>query len=323
VGFTKLLHDELCIGLGIPKPWVLEYPDGRAVRSTVALHLLEYLTLALLKLTAPSQTPVPKTPSKKSKVVTSCDSIDEFIVFTWKPPDMTPNSAWTRETIQELWTTCSEYENEDDMFADGLERLARHRGNYDADGPNPTHLQLLWWEFPRERWDELRDGCSMHFLRSPVSIIQTNSAMTDEQLAIAEEFIMEFVSLGVLIEVEESYLKTNAPTFCLPKPGQPDQWRVLADMKKGRQNEAMGADPTVFPKTLHILQQMYYGGYSVVIDASKYFYNFPTVPKEQCYLLGVISTKTGKAYVYAGLVMGAGSSPAISGRMEAAFTRKL
>jgi hypothetical protein len=105
------------------------------------------------------------------------------------------------------------------MFADGLERLARHCGNYDADGLNPTHLQLLWWEFPKERWDELRDGCSMNFLRQPLSIIQPNSAMTDEQLAIAEEFIIELVSLGILIEVEESYLLRRMPQyFAYPNP---------------------------------------------------------------------------------------------------------
>jgi hypothetical protein len=208
------------------------------------------------------------------------------------------------------------------MFQDGLEKMKQHRSNYDEDGPNPTHLQLLWWEFPKERWDELREGCSMNFLQEPVHLIQPNSMMTADQLEIAEEFIVELVSLAVLIKVDGEYLKTNTPTFCLPKPGQPGQWRVLADMKKGRQNEAMAADPTVFPKTLYILHQMYHGGYSMVIDASKYFYNFPTVPAERCYL-GVISTKTKKAYVYAGLAMGAGSSPAIAGRMGAAFLRKL
>jgi hypothetical protein len=73
----------------------------------------------------------------------------------------------------------------------------------------------------------------MNFLKEPLSIIQPNSAMTEEQLEIAEEFIIELVGLGVLIEVDDGYLKTNAPTLCLPKPGQPGQWRVLADMKKG------------------------------------------------------------------------------------------
>jgi hypothetical protein len=99
--------------------------------------------------------------------------------------------------------------------------------------------------------------------------------MVNEQIEIEEEFIVELVYLGVLLEVDDEYAKTNAPTFCLPKPGQPGQWRVLADMKKGRQNESMGADPTVSPRTLHILSMMYAGDYTD-IDMSKYVYNFPT-----------------------------------------------
>jgi hypothetical protein len=257
---------------------------------------------------------------RRSKTVTNVTDIYDYIVFTWKPPDLSPGSPWTRETIQELRAACDKYDNSKSMFLDGLKRLKLHRGNYDEEGPpNPTHLQLLWWEFPRERWNDLRDGCSMNFLKDPIPLIQPNSAMTDKQLHFSEDFIMELVSLGVLLGVESDYLKTNAPTFCLPKPGQ---WRALADMKKGCQNEAMGANPTVFPKTSHILDQLYRGGYTVVIDASKYFYNFPTVPTERCYL-GVVSTKTNKAYAYAGLAMGARTSPSISGCMGAALLRKL
>jgi hypothetical protein len=133
---------------------------------------------------------------------------------------------------------------------------------------------------PRERWDEIRGGCSMNFLRDPVPLIQSNSDMTDEQLATAEEFLQELVALGVLEEVDSDFVLTNSPIFCLPKPGQPGQWRVLADIKKGSQNEAIGADPTVFPKTWYILEQLYAGGFSAVVDVSKYFYNFPTVPGE-------------------------------------------
>jgi hypothetical protein len=242
---------------------------------------------------------------KPSKTVTSVAVIDEYIVFTLKPPDLSPGLPWNRETIQELRTACDEYDDFKSMFLDGLERLKHHRGNYDEEGPNPRHLQLLWWwEFPRERWNELREGCSMNFLSKPIPLIQPNSVMTDEQLNISEDFIMEeLVLLGVLIEVDSVYLKTNAPTFCLPKPDQPGQWRMLINTKKGRQNEAMGADPTVFPKTLPILDQLYWRGYTVVINALKYFYNFPTVPTERCYL-GVMSTKTNKAYAYAGLALG-------------------
>jgi hypothetical protein len=40
-------------------------------------------------------------------------------------------------------------------------------------------------------------------------------------------------------------------------------------------------DPTVFPKSGVILDQLYAGGYSAVVDASKFFYNFPTKPEER------------------------------------------
>ena len=162
----------------------------------------------------------------------------------------------------------------------------------------------------------------MIFLRDPVSLIQPNSAMTSEQLEIAEEFITELVGLGVLLEVDPEYVKTNAPTFCLPKPGQPGPWQVLADMKKGWQNEAVGADPTIFPKTTHILDQMYFGGFTCAIDTSKYFYKFPMVSSQRCYM-GVISSTTGKSFVYAGLAMGAGNSPSVAGHMGSAFLRAL
>ena len=125
----------------------------------------------------------------------------KFIIFNWRPPDLSPGSSWTRETLLELRAACDHYPNSDDLYKDGLERLQRHRRNYDAEGPNPTHLQLLWWEFPPERWDELRDGCRMQFWREPTPIIQPNSDVTEEQLETTEEFILELASLGILLEV--------------------------------------------------------------------------------------------------------------------------
>jgi hypothetical protein len=175
---------------------------------------------------------VPKT-YHASKTVQECFASGEHLVFTWKPPDLSPGSSWTRAPIQTLLDACDEYVDADKMFQDGLVRLDRHRRNYDDEGPNPTKLQLLWWEFPRERRDEIRGGCSMNFLGDLVPLIQPNSDMTDEQLATAEEFLLELVALGVLEEVDSDFVLTNSPIFCLPKPGQPGQWRVLADMKKG------------------------------------------------------------------------------------------
>jgi hypothetical protein len=72
-----------------------------------------------------------------------------------------------------------------------------------------------------------------------------NSTMAGKQVAIAEEFIKELVSLGVLIRVQPGEMVANGPLFCLPKPGQPGQWRVLSDMKRGGQNECIGSDPTI------------------------------------------------------------------------------
>jgi hypothetical protein len=141
-----------------------------------------------------------------------------------------------------------------------------------------------------------------------------NSAMAGEQIAIAEEFIKELVSLGVLIWVKPGKMVANGPLFCLPKPGQPGQWRVLSDMKRGGQNKCIGSDPTIFPKTGVILDQLYAGGYSAVVDASKFFYNFPTRAEEQKYLGCISPTDPNEHYVYAGLPMGAENSPSIAGR---------
>jgi hypothetical protein len=124
---------------------------------------------------------------------------------------------------------------------EGLRILRRHRTNYTPEGPNPTHLQLICWEFPVESWDNIRTGCSMNFLQRPPSETTDNSAMAGEQVTIAEEFIKELVDLGVLVKVAPGELVANGPLFCLPKPGQPGQWRVLSDMKRGGLNRCIGA----------------------------------------------------------------------------------
>ena len=65
---------------------------------------------------------------------------------------------WFLQRISNLREACSQYHNKDELFDDGLSRLDRHRMNYNSDGPAPKWLQLLWWEFPSEHCDELRDG---------------------------------------------------------------------------------------------------------------------------------------------------------------------
>jgi hypothetical protein len=56
-GIRGLLNDELAKGLGVPKSWLGDfYPSGKAVASTVPLHLLKSLTSSFVypNTTAPS-----------------------------------------------------------------------------------------------------------------------------------------------------------------------------------------------------------------------------------------------------------------------------
>jgi hypothetical protein len=76
------------------------------------------------------------------------------------------------------------------------------------------------------------------------------------------------------------------------------------------------------PRVSHILDQMYTGGYSAVVDLSKCFHNFPTHAEDRPYL-GLLHPVSGKLYCYYGLSMGAGSSPALACRFGLAFVQML
>ena len=74
---------------------------------------------------------------------------------------------------------------------------------------------------------------------------------------------------------------TTASLFCVPKAGQPGQWRVIANMRDGGQNACIAPDPVYLNRPSHILEQMYHGGYGSLVDASKYFYQYGTHPADR------------------------------------------
>ena len=117
--------------------------------------------------------------------------------FEWRPPDLSEGGTWYNQRVASLRQACKRYRNSEELFADGLSRLAIHRANYDADGPNPKFLQLLWWEFPVEHHDELRDGFRMNFLKTPPLHIIPNADMDENGLEAAREFVDELIELGV------------------------------------------------------------------------------------------------------------------------------
>jgi hypothetical protein len=62
-------------------------------------------------------------------------------------------------------------------------------------------------------------------------------------------------------------------------------------MKKGHQNQSCAADPVHMTCPEDILPRMYPGGFSSVIDASKFFHMFLTVDEERKFM-GIIHPDT-------------------------------
>ena len=241
----------------------------------------------------------------------------------WRPPDLSENGTWYQARITRLKACAEQYSNSEQIIKDGINDLIRHRSNYDQQGPTPTTLQLLWWEFPPEHQEAVRVGSSMNFLKVPEPGLTDNTDMTEEQLIAAGDFVDELVSLGVLrLPPPDRRTLLNAPLFVVPKPGQPGQWRCIADMLRGGQNMCLGTDPTILPRANDILTGMYRGGFSCVVDMSKYFYNFRTRAEERQWL-GTIHPINKTMYEYYGLPMGSGNSPAIACRIGQGFLRML
>ena len=93
-------------------------------------------------------------------------------------------------------------------------------------------------------------------------------------------------------------------------------------MEEGGQNNCIGSDPVLLPRANHILEEMYTGGYSAVVDMSKYFYNIPAHPDDHPFL-GLVHPITGALYTYFGLPMGSSSSPVFASRVGNSFLRRL
>jgi hypothetical protein len=322
-GVRMLQVDEFSRGLGFSKSQSELVSGGLARRTTSVFHW-EYLSSVLAG----------QSPKKVATRNVPCVPVIDLIApllndtpptldFTWKPANLCEGGEWYQDRISHLHHACSHYSNSTELYNDGLERLRIHQTNYDEEDPNPSYLQMLWWEFPAEHWDELRDGFRMNFLKKPRTQLVPNANMDVSGMEAARKFVDELVSLGVFREIDEGLkVLANAPLFVVPKPGQPGQWRCIADMKKGGQNDCIGSDPCFLPRTGHILEEMYAGGYSAVVDLSKYFHNFPTHKDDRPYL-GLIHPVTEVLLAYFGLPMGSSNSPATSGRAGNSFMRKI
>ena len=159
----------------------------------------------------------------------------------------------------------------------------------------------------------------MNFMDTPDPGLVPNQDLKGEELNEAIKFVDELIDLKVL-QPPPALLKmlNNFPLFLVPKPGQPGQFRTIADGKAGGQNKVCVADPCHMTSPDHILPYLYPGGFSATLDLSKYFHMFLTHPKEHQYL-GLIHPETLDQFVYKTLPMGTRNSPGASGRFGAAF----
>lgn len=163
----------------------------------------------------------------------------------------------------------------------------------------------------------------MNFLEQPAHGLHEHGEMDALQLAVAQEFVDELIGLGAVGPLPKgTKALASTPLFVLPKAGQPGQWRIIANMLTGGQNRSAGNDPVYLNRALHILEQLYTGGWSAVVDAAKFFYQFSTRPEDRPYL-ALKHPTTGIVYCWKSLPMGAANSPACAGRYGLAFLRKL
>ena len=252
------------------------------------------------------------------------DAIDPQIIssWTWKPPDLSIGSPFYNQRVGNLRKALTTLgKGHEHLFQEGIDILARHRQNY---GPNgPTSLTILWWEWPRIHWEELRNGASMNFMETPSPGLTPNQQLKGEALVTAIKFTDELINLKVLRKsTDQDKVVNNFPLFLVPKPGQPGEYRCIADGKAGGQNDVCVGDPCQMTSPDHILPHLYTGGWSGIVDASKFFHMFKTRKDEQRYL-GLIHPHTQEMYVYDTLPMGTRNSPGASGRFGAAFIRYL
>ena len=226
-GTRGLMAEEVARGLGVPKGAEKDLSTSSLDRTTSVFHW-EYLAYSLQQFyqrTTSSEAAgnhgmlgdlsiLPEKPQNE-------ESSDDF---EWVPPDLSPGNKWHRIHVSNLWEASRTYPNSQEVFEDGMRRLAIHRDNYTSEGPEPKRLQLLWWEFPAEHWEELRLGARQNFLKPPEELIKPNAPMDEEMTIAAAEFVDELLELGVLRDIDEgNEVLTNAPLFVVPKEGQPGQ----------------------------------------------------------------------------------------------------
>jgi hypothetical protein len=86
----------------------------------------------------------------------------------------------------------------------------------------------------------------MWFLVDPGEELVPNPPLTPDQLLVVGQFVDELMELGVVRPATRK-LRRVCPLSVVPKPGQPGQWQVIADMRQGGPNQHCGVEPIYLP----------------------------------------------------------------------------
>lgn len=320
-GFRRLLKDEWMKLRGY------EPIDGvsvsmRGIIKSIPSHVWATLTSFTQKLLLPPVQDKAGTIDPSPNCTHTSSSTAEDSTWTWEPPPLNKDSEFRRDSIKRLVSALEAFpESErDSLFREGLDILEKHSENFTENGIK--HLVLLWWHWPCEHWVELCKGISMNFIETPTPAHLPNQNMNEHDLSIACQFMDELIDLGVFLKCKKEDILLNFPLFVVPKPKpeQKGEYRCIADGKKGGQNAACIPDPVQMTAPEHILPHMYRGGYSTILDMSKYFHMFKTVESEQAYM-GVFHPRDGEAFKYGQCPMGSRNSPGGTGRSGFSFIR--
>ena len=157
-GVRRLLPVEVARGLGASSRWTKDdapLPDSLLRRSSSIFHW-EYISSSILR-TRSSPPELISPDDFAHRVAAFVDSTSsppppsDLPPFVWSPPDLSFGGTFHAARIASLRAAANTYANSAEIFDAGLKDLRVHSGNYNADGPAPSRLQLLWWKFPPEK----------------------------------------------------------------------------------------------------------------------------------------------------------------------------
>jgi hypothetical protein len=195
-GPCQTLSDEVARAKGVPSNWLtwckygdkIVLPNGfcNATNNTTALALWE---AAVEWPTNPVRYHQPRQASK----ISPSSQQD----WSWHPPDLSVDGTWFKQqkhsllhAIRKLALSSTEHWQ---LYQRCMTILDTHRTNYDDFGPTPTTLQVIWWNFPSEHWQQLLDGFSMNFLTEPQPFTPVPAILEKGQLDTIDQFMGELV----------------------------------------------------------------------------------------------------------------------------------